>query len=264
MKALIFDIKRYAVHDGPGIRTTVFFKACPLNCWWCHNPESQDIKLQEVLNTVIFDGVAVNESEKIGKLMTINQVMDEIRKDILFFDDSGGGVTFSGGEPLMQHNFLLEILKQCKEEEIHTCVDTSGFSRWDKMEKILPYTELFLYDLKHFDNEKHIKYTGVSNRQIIGNLEKLLERGKEVWIRYPFIPELNDDENNLAEMQLFLRKHPEIKQLNILPYHNISNHKYNKLNKPYLLKDLKTPSEAQIQELKSKFDTVVEKVIVGG
>ncbi|MBN2758518.1 MAG: radical SAM protein, partial [Bacteroidales bacterium] len=126
-KGIIFSFKRYSVHDGPGIRQTVFFKGCPLNCWWCHNPESQDIKSEKAVRKNIVDGFEFVQSETLGKIMTVNELLAEIKKDVIFYDESGGGVTFSGGEPLLQHQFLLEVLKECKKLDINTAVDTTGF-----------------------------------------------------------------------------------------------------------------------------------------
>lgn len=252
MQGLIFDIKRYAVHDGPGIRTTIFFKGCPLSCWWCHNPESQDIKSQKIIKNSIINGVSIKQTENIGKVMTVDELMTEIRKDILFFDDSGGGVTFSGGEPLLQANFLLEVLKKCQNEDIHTCIDTSGFSSSQQIKQIIPYTDLFLFDIKHFDDNLHKKYTGVSNKQIFRNLDLLIQSKANIRIRFPLIPGINDCDENLANMKLFMKKHPEIIQLDILPYHNIANHKYKKIDKQYLLDNLKEPDNEYIQKIKEK------------
>ena len=188
MQGIIFDIKHYAIHDGPGIRTTVFLKGCPLGCWWCHNPESRSGDIFQYKKQEKIEGRIVEQIETIGKNYTVPEVMKEIEKDIVFFEESGGGVTFSGGEPFKQTEFLKELLKCCKKQEIHTCVDTTGYVKTDQLEKAALFTDLFLFDLKHFDDKMHIKYTGVSNKQILENLQLLDEMGKSVQIRYPLIP----------------------------------------------------------------------------
>lgn len=264
MQGLIFDIKRYAVHDGPGIRTTIFFKACPLNCWWCHNPESQDVKTQKLVNKIIIDGITLEQTEYIGKVMTVDELMTEIRKDILFFDESGGGVTFSGGEPLMQFDFLYEVLKRCKQENIHTCVDTSGLISSEKIEKIIPYTDLFLYDLKHFDDTLHKKYTGVSNKLILKNFELLYKKNAKIRARFPLIPGINDTDENIEMLKQFLTKNSLIEQLDILPYHNIANHKYKKISKENLLKELKIPTENYVDKVRAEIQKAFKRVQIGG
>ena len=178
LKGLIFDIKRFAVHDGPGIRTSVFLKGCPCSCRWCHNPESIKPYPQKISKTISLDGKTFKKEEFIGSSMCVFDVMSEIRKDKIFYDESGGGVTFSGGEPLMQSEFLLELLKECKNENIHTTVDTSGFVNEGKLLEIIDYVDLFLYDLKLINNELHKKYTGVSNKMILQNIQILVNRHK--------------------------------------------------------------------------------------
>ncbi|OYT13869.1 MAG: hypothetical protein B6I19_02890 [Bacteroidetes bacterium 4572_114] len=167
MRGIVFDIKRFAIHDGPGIRTTIFLKGCPLKCWWCHNPESQDIKTFTDVKTIVLDGAPFEKQEEIGKLMSVEELLEIIEKESVFYDESGGGVTFSGGEPLLQHEFLLEILKALKQKNIHTTVDTCGFAKWEIFEQIIDYTDLFLYDLKHIDQKKHKLFTGADNKQMI-------------------------------------------------------------------------------------------------
>ena len=163
---IIYDLKKYAIHDGPGIRTTVFLKGCPLDCWWCHNPESRKNEPQSSGKKNLHKNLALLNSDKnlIGIKVTTNEVMHEIRKDVLFYDESGGGVTFSGGEPLQQTDFLKMLLAECKAEHIHTVVDTSGYVEYKYFEEIRSLTDLFLYDLKFIDDALHLKYTGVSNR----------------------------------------------------------------------------------------------------
>ncbi|MFX1514452.1 MAG: 4Fe-4S cluster-binding domain-containing protein, partial [Promethearchaeota archaeon] len=169
-KGIIFDVKKYAIHDGPGIRTTVFFKGCPLRCWWCHNPEGQKEGLETIIKTQIDKNtLSDNQEETIGREVSVVEVITEIEKDQLFYDESGGGVTFSGGEPLMQPAFLNALLDACKEKELTTTLDTCGYASWNILKKIKDKIDLFLYDIKIIDNKEHQKYTGVSNNQILSN-----------------------------------------------------------------------------------------------
>ena len=169
---IIFNIKHFAVHDGPGIRTTVFFKGCPLSCRWCHNPESINPNLEEI--EVPYARVSVTAKkcgkDTVGKKVQVSEIMSEVLKDVIFYDESGGGITISGGEPLMQPDFLFSLLKECKIHNIHTCVDTSGYAPRKIIESIVDYVDLFLYDIKLLDNEEHVRYTGVKNDRIFQNL----------------------------------------------------------------------------------------------
>ncbi|HPL06444.1 MAG TPA: radical SAM protein, partial [Bacteroidales bacterium] len=167
MQGLVFDIKRFAVHDGPGIRTTLFLKGCPLNCAWCHNPEGTSPEPQTVAKSISVDGQVFQEEEKVGLNMSVEQVMQELLKEKVFMDCSEGGVTFSGGEPLMQPAFLKSLLVACKKEGMHTAVDTSGYAKLSVIQDIAPYTDLFLYDLKLMDDKAHRHFTTVSNKLIL-------------------------------------------------------------------------------------------------
>ena len=264
MKGIIFSFKRFSVHDGPGIRQTVFFKGCPLTCWWCHNPESQDIKTEKALRKNILDGIAYHQEETIGKLMTVPEVMDEITKDLIFYDESGGGVTFSGGEPLMQHHFLGEILDVCKQSGIHTAVDTTGFASSKVFRKIAAKADLFLYDLKHIDDEAHKKYTGVSNKPILENLKYLNENGKKVIVRFPVIPGINDTEENISAMKAFLKPLKNIREISLLPYHNIANHKYEKIKMDNKMAGIKPLQKQDVYGLKREFENEGFTVSIGG
>lgn len=259
MKSLIFDIKRYAIHDGPGIRTTIFFKGCPLNCLWCHNPESQDVKSVITLKKCQLDGVEISDKDIIGKIYSVDELMREIEKDLLFFDESGGGVTFSGGEPLMQYEFLTEILKLCKEKEIHTTLDTTGFTSKKIIQEVAKYTDLFLFDLKHLDDNEHIKYTGVSNKTILRNLDFLLSKNANIIVRFPLIPGINDTESNIANMQNFMCERLMIKAIEVLPCHNLANHKYEKIKMKNQLKHLKEPTNEYVEQIKNKFKFINKK-----
>jgi len=285
----IFDIKQFAVHDGPGIRTTIFFKGCPLNCWWCHNPEGisldNDIFYYETkcigcgtcIDVCPEDAIEIDGSISIERKVctgcglcsdncpsdalqntlrniTSEEVMDEIRKSIIFYDSSNGGVTFSGGEPLMQPKFLKELINKCSKEEIHITLDTSGYAEPDIFGSIIDNIDLFLYDLKIIDDELHKKYTGTSNEMILRNLKTLSKKGKEIIIRFPVIPGVTDTKKNLDEVTEFLSDLKHIKEIDVLPYHNVEE-KYNKLGKEYKLEELKSLKEKSIQSIKKRFET---------
>ncbi len=198
MRGIIFDIKRFAIHDGPGIRTSIFFKGCPLSCWWCHNPESCKTGIQEL--DFEFKG-----SKTLGWGTTPKQLLEEVEKDRAFFDESNGGVTFTGGEPLMQADFVAETAALFKKHELHLALDTTGYAKQEKFKKVVDQMDLVLYDLKHMNDAKHYKFTGVGNQLILKNLEYLIQKDKEIHIRFPMMPDLNDDEQNLDEMLQYLK-----------------------------------------------------------
>lgn len=281
---IIFNIQRYSIHDGPGIRTTVFLKGCPLSCWWCQNPESQ-LSGQEMIfwgdrcigcgacSTIcpsgaiqIKNGIPITEKEKcilcgkciekcpaiareiIGEKLTAEEVIKEIEKDLVFYEESGGGVTFSGGEPLGQSEFLEGLLNGCREKKIHTAVDTSGYISWEILNKMIPKVDLFLYDLKLMDNERHKKYTGVSNELILENLKKLSSAHNNIFVRFPVIPGINDDYQNIRKLGEFLSS-LEITQVNLLSYHYIGKDKYRRLGSAYKLAATQPPSKEKLSEV---------------
>ena len=275
MTATIFDIERNSFVDGPGIRTTVFFKGCNLKCAWCHNPESQDFKPQMMFYKDKCKGCGkckgfcpnhlescdlcgkcavfcpVDARRVCGRTYTIDEVFEEVIKDKAFYENSGGGVTFSGGECMLQIDFLLEILKKCKENGIHTTVDTAGHIPFESFEKILPYTDLFLYDIKCFDSEKHQKYVGVGNKIILENLKKLFKAKVKIWIRIPVISGVND---SIEEMQLikgFLDKNGKPEKIELLPYHAMGENKYAAIGKE--AQRFVPPDEEELKELKAIF-----------
>lgn len=255
MEGLIFDIKHYAVHDGPGIRQTVFFKGCPLSCWWCHNPESQLAKPEKHIRDKVLDGHTFQKEEEIGYYLHEDELMKIIEEDTIFFDESGGGVTFSGGEPLMQPDFLKATAKKCKEAKIHTALDTSGYTEQKALLGIMPFIDLFLYDLKIIDDELHKKYTGVSNKSILENLELLSESGKEIRLRFPVIPDITDTQKNLDEVKNYLSGLKNVKHIDILSYHDISKGKYQRYNKEYKMKDKKL-KQGEVQHIKKEFQSL--------
>lgn len=227
MEGTIFDIKRFAVNDGPGIRTTVFFKGCPLECYWCHNPEGIRKCSVNIVKTVKLDGKTYKQNEVAGRVVSVSELMQIIRKDRIFMDESGGGVTFSGGEPTFQADFLLALLKICQKEGIHTVVDTNGYAPEKVFKNIMPYTDIFLYDLKHHDPEKHLNATGVSNDLILNNLRFLIKNGKSINIRIPVVPGFNFNDKDLSAMLELLNSYRgSIDQINLLPYHTLAKNKY--------------------------------------
>ena len=261
----IFDIKRFAVHDGPGIRTTVFMKGCPMDCWWCHNPESRKSEPEEVIYKRKLGSTEIDARKTYGKTMQIHELTEEILKDRLFHEESGGGVTFSGGEPLHQPEVLLELLKQCKKQGIHTTVDTCGYALWIYYEKILPFTDLFLYDLKLLDPEKHLKFTGVKSESIIENLQKLLNRNVNVELRIPVIPGVNDSREEIQMYINFLRNSiKNAPKIHLLPYHNIADNKYQKLNVEYRMENIEKVNGLNIDSYKQELESAGFAVGIGG
>ncbi len=228
MKGLIFSIKRYAIHDGPGIRVTFFMKGCPLDCWWCHNPEGKSSCRTTVGRIDRIGEREFRSEEQVGTEYSPEEVVEKAERDRVFMEHSGGGVTFSGGEPLMQPGFLVEALAQLKKAGFHTTVDTSGYARQEILKSVMQFTDIFLYDIKHTDPEVHRKFTGVSNELIISNLEMLLAEGKDVMIRIPVIPGVSADATYMEDLRSFLesRNNGHIKEINLLPYHKTGSSKY--------------------------------------
>lgn len=275
MKATIFDIERNSFVDGPGIRTTVFFKGCNLKCKWCHNPESQapekEImlykdkcigcgKCREVcpnhLKKCDFCGkcelfCAADARRICGKEYTVDEVLSEILKDKSFYETSGGGATFSGGECMLQIDFLCELLKKCKENGIHTAVDTAGNVPWKYFEFIIPYTDMFLFDVKCISENLHIAGTGASNRLIIENLTTLSSVFKgSIFIRIPVIGSFNDTKEEMNKIKEFLNN-INFDKIELLPYHNIGNNKYTALNR--VLTDYIVPDKNKMDKFQKIF-----------
>jgi len=293
IEGLIFDIKRFAVHDGPGIRTTIFFKGCPLSCWWCHNPESRSDKPQRSVKHLSLDGHLFEEEEIAGYNMRVNEVLREVEKDRIFYEESGGGVTLSGGEPLHQPDFCEELLKSLKTNGFHTAIDTSGYAPAEVIGRMIPFTDLFLYDLKLMDDPGHQKYTGVSNEIILDNLRLLVNTGREVIIRFPVIPAITDNPSNIqsiieflgsmqecrnAEMQNLnspahqltmatsLRSSPQASpiEIDLLPFHAISKNKYRRFGMEDKLDSEKKVSTERLMELKALFENAGFRIKIGG
>ena len=261
----IFDIKRFAIHDGPGIRTTVFFKGCPLSCPWCHNPESLSPQPESCREVRQVDGKEVSFEKVYGKEIGHDALISEILKDRLFFEESDGGVTFSGGEPLMQFDALLHLLEELGTHGIHRAVDTSGYAPAAQLEAVAAHTDLFLYDLKLMDPERHRELTGVDNRLIMQNAVMLLDLGAEVVFRVPLIPGINDNEAEIAALLEFLSAGMRrFKEVHLLPYHRIGTDKYRRLERVYTLDGLEAPAEDHINALKEKIEACGFEVNVGG
>lgn len=265
MDGLIFDIKKYSVNDGPGIRTTIFFKGCPLRCWWCHNPESQEPQ-QEIINTSHkLDEKVFYQQKTIGNFMKPEEVLAEIIKDAIFYEESGGGVTFSGGEPTMQAEFLYALAKGCKLKNIHTALDTCGYAKKNVFTGLLHLIDLFLFDLKLIDNELHKQYTGLSNQVIIENLKFLSKSKAEIIIRVPVIPGITDKKSNMEGIAALISELPErVQEVHLLPYHKIASNKYIRLAKPNLLKEMGNMNKEDVKIHSEFFETKGFKVKIGG
>lgn len=297
--ATIFNIQKFSIHDGPGIRTTVFFKGCPLKCLWCHNPESQNAKREMLydrgkcvlcrmceavcpekairqeadrmvtdMDKCVFCGKCVTycmyEARDIaGKAYTLDEVLKVVLQDRVFYKQSEGGVTVSGGEPLLQADFVYQLLKSLKDEGIHTAVDTCGAVSFDILEKVAQYTDLFLYDIKLMDDEKHKEFIGVSNKLIIDNLIKLSRIHKNINIRMPIIEGVNAD-NSHIDKTLSLIKDLNIEKVNLLPYHDIAKHKYYKLGRTYDEEKMSKPSDEKMNTYKEIFEKAGYNVKIGG
>lgn len=266
MKGLIFNIKRYSIHDGPGIRVTFFLKGCPLSCIWCHNPEGIDPMPSEIYETRRIGGNEYVRKKNAGRYYNVEELIEIAAKEKIFMEQSGGGVTFSGGEPLMQPVFLREALIAFRSLDYHTAVDTSGYCRKGDIESIMEFTDLFLYDLKHPVDEKHRKYTGAGNRLILDNLEMLVQSGSKIHLRIPVIPGVNDDQDTLNAMCDYIKsiKSEGVEKISLLPFHRTGSAKYRKLGMEYRMEGYKTPGKERMDEIRELFAGTGIKVNTGG
>jgi len=261
-EGIIFDIKKYAIHDGPGIRTTVFLKGCPLNCWWCHNPEGKKVGLETVL--LKRNGNNSEVEKVLGMKVSVEEVMEEIIKDVVFYDQSGGGVTFSGGEPMVQVEFLSALLQACKESGINTILDTCGYAHSEEFDRICGLVDLFLYDIKIIDDTEHLKYTGESNKLILENLKMLSENGEKIEIRIPIVPGITDTEENLEAIVRFLAPLENICKVCLLPYNKLGEYKLEKFNMVNKLGCLTTKTRDELLSIGKRFKLYGYEVKIGG
>jgi pyruvate formate lyase activating enzyme len=266
MKGLIFNVKRYSVHDGPGIRVTFFMKGCPLHCIWCHNPEGISPYPENVIRTDRIGESEFSNIEEVGKYYSIEYILEILEKERAFIIHSKGGVTFSGGEPMLQIDFLHEALKMCKIKGYHTAVDTSGYSSSENYRSVIPFTDLFLFDIKQMNDARHYEFTGVSNAGLLENYQLLLNSGKDVMVRIPIIPGYNDDQDNIERLRQFLSatKTKSLKKINLLPFHRIGSTKYKRFNIINKMESVEPPSKEKMSELKEFFMEVGVKVKIGG
>ncbi len=256
IKGRVFDIQRFSVHDGPGIRTIVFLKGCRLRCRWCCNPESQEYEIQKMLKG--------GKQETVGYDTTVGQVMEDILKDAPYYRRSGGGVTLSGGEALCQPDFAVALLSACKEYGLSTAIETTGFADYSVIERYIPVCDHFLMDIKHTNSDKHKEFTTQPNELILENAKKIAKNAKHLVIRVPTIPTFNDTVEEISDIAKFASSLVSVDELHLLPYHKLGYDKYVGLGRQYLMGDLPSPGADKMQELKKAAEKYINNVIIGG
>ena len=263
INSYIFKIQRYSIHDGPGIRTTLFFQGCPLSCWWCHNPESQAPVRQASQNSPANSpNLLPATTGQIKDL--VETLVREIKKDNIFYDESGGGVTFSGGEPLGSPELLIPLMDACQQEAIHTCLDTSGFAPFPVLEAAVTRADLVLYDIKIMDDLAHQTCTGKPVGLILENLKKLSSLKINLKLRFPLVPTLTDTQENIARIIDFLVKETIYRDIHILPFHNTGEGKYEILKMENQCKHLYPPTDDQVENIRQIFAASGFQTTIGG
>jgi pyruvate formate lyase activating enzyme len=298
-KGVVFHIQRFSIHDGPGIRTTVFLKGCPLSCLWCSNPESQDVSPNLMVRDVncrgcgacvevcpekaialtreegrriqwdrctqcllCVDACIYNALNRCGERMAVQEVLEEVLRDEAFYRNSGGGMTVSGGEALFQGAFVARLLKAAKEAGLHTVLDTSGYAAWDTVARVIPLADLILWDIKHLDPEAHRQGTGVDNGRILENLRRASAEARAIWLRMPLIADYNDSEAHIREV-IRLGKEIGAEKISLLPYHEGGESKCRQMGKAYPFVNGRSPTDEAIHRLKGLIEAEGLKAGVG-
>ncbi len=256
VRGRIFDIQRFSTHDGPGIRTIVFLKGCALRCRWCCNPESQSYEIE----TMIQNG----RPKIMGQDVMVEEVLSEVLQDRPYYNRSGGGVTLSGGESLLQPDFAVALLKACKENGINTAIETTGFANSDVVERFLPYLDTVLMDIKHINSDKHKEFTSQPNEKILENAKLIASKANRLVIRVPVIPTFNDTVAEIAEIAAFAADLPNVNEIHLLPYHNMGRDKYIGLGRDYDMGDIKSPTNELMEVLKQTAEQFGLKAYIGG
>lgn len=240
-KGRIFDIQKYSIHDGPGIRTIVFLKGCALRCRWCCNPESQEFSVQQMM--------VAGKPKTMGQDVTVEEVMAKVEQDRPYYRRSGGGLTLSGGECLCQAEFSTALLRAAKECGLNTAIESTGFAKWETIARLLPYLDLYLMDIKHMSSQKHKEFTSQPNELILENAKKIAQNAKHLIIRVPVIPTFNDTVPEIREIAKFAASLPNVTQLHLLPYHRMGRDKYTGLGREYLMDGIEPPTTDHMDRL---------------
>lgn len=266
LRGTVFDIRRFTMCDGPGVRTTIFLKGCPLRCAWCHNPEGRS-PFPDTIEIEVKDkeGNSSVVEHTVGIEYDVESLMETILSEKSVMIETGGGVTFSGGEPLKQHQFLLQVLQRCREEGLHTAIDTNGYADKEVFDKVMPFTDLFLFDIKHTNRQKHLDFTAVSTVKIMDNLEYILTAGAKVWIRIPVVPGFNYSKTDIEQMAHTLKQMPPgIEQVHLIPFRQTASEKYRQLGYNNTMGDTPSMKPSQLNPFKRMFRRAGFKTIIGG